>query len=94
MITINNNFSGASYSYTNENGNCTASGEYRKENDVMVNISINGQIVKDEKTYNFWANRDAAGNINVSGVPSGVLPDVANEVAAIVDEISNVKDKK
>ena len=89
MITTKNNFSGANFDYTNEAGNCTASGEYRKENDVIVNININGQFVKDENTYNFWANRDAAGNVNISGVPASVIADVAAEVAEIISEIEN-----
>ena len=32
MITINNTFSGASFSYENEARTCTANGEYRSEN--------------------------------------------------------------
>ena len=93
MITINNTFSGAGYTYTNEN-NCIASGEYKRENEILATVSINGQYTKEDKTYNFWANRDQTGNVNVSGVPYDVLPDVASEVATIISEIEGVKSKK
>lgn len=87
MITKNNTFSGASYSYENESKTCTASGEYRTENGTLSNININGQLAKDGATYNFWAVRDAQGNVNISGVPATVIADVAAEVAEIVAEV-------
>ena len=87
MITIKNNYSGAGFDYTNEAGNCTASGDYRKENGKIVSININGQYTKDEKTCSFWANSDSAGNVNISGVPAAFLADVATEVAEIVAEV-------
>lgn len=85
MIKINNTFSGASFAYTGEI--CTANGEYRIENGKLVSVNVNGQYTKNDSTYNFWANRDAAGNVNVSGVPAGVIADVAAEVAEIISEV-------
>ncbi len=87
MITVKNSFSGANFDYSSQSG-CTASGEYRCENDKVVNISINGRLAKDEVEYNFWANCDAAGNVNISGVPAVVIADVAAEVAAIISEVN------
>lgn len=85
MITIKNEFSGASFNYSNEN-NCTANGEYRSENGSIVNININGYY--DNKS--FWAGRDSAGNVNISGVPVSVIAGVAGEVAAIIAAIEEV----
>ena len=89
MITTKNNFSGANFDYTNEGNTCSASGEFRNENNKLVSININGQYTKDETVYNFWANRDSAGNVNVSGVPASVIADVAGEVAEIISEIDS-----
>lgn len=86
MITKNNTFTGANFQYTNES-NCTATGEYRTENDKLVSININGQYVDGDDTYNFWANRDASGSINISGVPASVLAPIAAQVAEIVSEV-------
>lgn len=87
MITVKNSFSGANFDYTSSENSCTASGEYRYENDQLVSININGSITKDDVAYNFWANRDAAGNVNISGVPVVVLAEVASEVAETISEI-------
>ena len=89
MITTKNTFSGAGFDYTSEN-NCAANGEYRVENGVLINININGQITKDETVYNFWANRDAAGNVNVSGVPASLIAEVAEDVAEIIAEVEAI----
>ena len=86
MITTTNTFSGANFNYTSEN-NCTANGEYRIENGKIVLINITGQIVKDDVTYNFWANCDMNGNVNISGVPAAIIADVAAEVAEIISEV-------
>jgi len=86
MIIKNNTFAGANFQYTNEL-NCTATGEYRIENDKLISININGQYVDGDATYNFWANRDNSGNVNISGVPASVLAGVAEEVAEIVSEV-------
>lgn len=86
MITKNNTFAGVNFQYTNES-NCTATGEYRTENDKLVSININGQYVDGDNTYNFWANRDASGSINISGVPASVLAPIAAQVAEIVSEV-------
>ena len=53
-------------------------------------ININGQITKDETVYNFWANRDAAGNVNVSGVPASLIAEVAEDVAEIIAEVEAI----
>lgn len=85
MIEIKNSFSGASFDYTNEN-NCTASGEYRCENGAIVNININGRYAE----RNFWASRDSAGNVNISGVPVSIIAGVAAEVAVIIAAIEEI----
>jgi len=89
MIRINNNFSGANFSYDNES-NCTATGEWRVENGQLVSVNINGQYTKDEKVYNFWANQDNTGNVNISGVPSSIISDVADEVALILADVNDI----
>lgn len=93
MITINNNFSGANFSHSNEK-NCTATGEYRRENEKLVSVNISGQITEDEVAYNFWANRDNSGNVNISGVPASIIASVAEEVAAIISEVEDVINTK
>ena len=87
MITTKNAFAGAAFDYVNQSNTCTANGEFRAENGNIVAININGQYTKDEMTYNFWANRDASGTVNISGVPAAVIADVAGEVAEIISEI-------
>ena len=89
MITINSIYSGASFSYANE-GVCTANGEFRKENGNIVSININGQYTSGGTAYNFWANRDASGNVNISGVPASVIAGVATEVATIIAEVEAI----
>lgn len=84
-FSTRNNFNGANFDY--ENGGCKAGGEFRNENSNLVSVNINGTYVKDDVTYNFWANRDAAGNINTSGVPFEVVVEVATEVKAIIAKI-------
>ena len=90
MITTNNNFSGASFSYHNESNTCQASGEYRCEDNKLVSVNINGQYNADDKVYNFWASLDASGNVNISGVPAIILAGVAEEVAEIISEIEAI----
>lgn len=85
MITTKNNFSGANFEYTSESG-CTANGEYRCENGNIVSVNVNGTI--DGK--NFWASRDAAGNVNISGVPVSIIAKVAAEVENIMVEIEEI----
>lgn len=92
MITTKNAFSGANFDYNSEN-NCTASGEFRYEGENLVSISINGNLAKDDVVYPFWANRDASGNVNISGVPTSVIQDVAAEVATIIAEIESVNEE-
>ena len=88
MINLRNTFSGANFDHTGEN--CTASGEYRVENGNIQNVNVNGQYTKEDRTYNFWANRDSDGNVNVSGVPASVISDVAEEVATIMSEVGGI----
>jgi hypothetical protein len=89
MLTLKNRFSGANFEYDSKAG-CTANGEFRCEDDKIVNISINGQITKEETSYNFWANCDAQGNVNISGVPAAVIADVAENVATIIEEVNEI----
>lgn len=86
MITKINEVSGANFSYENEAKSCTANGEYRTENGAIAHINTNGQYKKDEVSYNFFASRDAAGNVSVSGVPVEVIAEVSTEVAVIIAE--------
>ena len=88
MITKKNEFSGASFDYENAKKTCTASGEYRHENDKLSSVNINGQLTQDKTSYGFWANCDAAGNVNISGVPAVAIAAVAAEVATIISEIN------
>ena len=88
MITKKNQFSGASFDYANGKDTCTATGEYRYEGEKLSSVNINGQYIKDGASHNFWANCDAAGNVNISGVPATVIAEVATEVATIISEIN------
>lgn len=88
MITKKNQFSGASFDYANGKDTCTATGEYRYEGEKLSSVNINGQYIKDGASHNFWANCDAAGNVNISGVPATVIAEVAAEVATIISEIN------
>lgn len=87
MATFNtrNNFNGASFDY--ENGGCKASGEFRFAETILNSVNINGNYTKSGSQYNFWASRDAMGNLNLNGVPKEVIVEVATEVKAIVAEI-------
>lgn len=85
MITTKNNFAGANFEYTGQEG-CTANGEYRCENNELVSVNVNGSL--DGK--NFFANRDAAGNVNISGVPVSLIAKVATEVENIMTEIEEI----
>lgn len=86
MITKINEFSGANFSYENEAKTCTANGEYRTENGAIAHINTNGTYTKGEASYHFFASRDAAGNVSVSGVPAEVIAEVSTEVAVIITE--------
>lgn len=85
MIEIISNYSGAGFRHTGDN--CTATGDFRVENGALTSVNVNGQLEKGGQTYNFWANRDASGNVNISGVPASVLTDVAGAVADIIAEV-------
>ncbi len=85
MITTKNNYTGANYEYTGQEG-CTANGEYRCENGNIVSANVNGSL--DGKS--FFANRDAAGNVNISGVPVSLIAKVATEVENIMVEIEEI----
>lgn len=89
MITTKNNFSGADFDYRNNAETCFSTGEFRYDGEKLSSVNINGQLTKDEVTYNFWANMDSVGNVNISGVPAIVIADVAAEVAEIISEIEN-----
>lgn len=80
-----NNFNGASFDY--ENGACRASGEFRFVESALNSVQINGNYTKSGTQYNFFASRDASGNLNLNGVPAAVIVEVATEVAAIVAKI-------
>lgn len=88
MITKKNVFSGASFDYENAKKTCTASGEYRHEDGKLSSVNINGQLTQDKTSYGFWASCDAAGNVNISGVPAVAIAAVAAEVATIISEIN------
>ena len=51
-------------------------------------MDINGQLTQDKTSYGFWANCDAAGNVNISGVPAVAIAAVAAEVSTIISEIN------
>ena len=87
MITTNNTFSGATYTHSGEN--CTATGEWRRENNVITSISISGTYNGEGRTVPFYASRDANGSVNISGVPAAFIVSVATEVATIISEIEN-----
>ncbi len=89
MVTIKNTFSGATFDYANE-GVCTASGEYRVEDGHIVNISITGSLVDEDPALQFWANRDAQGIVNISGVPATAIAEAAAEVAAIITAVEDI----
>lgn len=87
MITKKKSALVVNFDYINDAQTCAATGDYRVENNVLQDVSINGQYTKDEKTYNFSASRSADGNVNIAGVPPTVLADVAEAVAELVTEI-------
>ena len=87
-FSTRNNFNGASFDY--ENGGCRANGEFRFAESVLQSVNINGNYEKSGKSYNFWASRDASGNLNLNGVPAAVIVEVAAEVAAIVAKIEEL----
>lgn len=86
MITKKRSALVVNFDYANNAETCAATGDYRVENNVLQDVSINGQYTKDEKTYNFSASRSADGNVNIAGVPPTVLADVAEAVAELVTE--------
>lgn len=87
MITKKRSALVVNFDYANNAETCAATGDYRVENNVLQDVSINGQYTKDEKTYHFSASRSADGNVNIAGVPPTVLADVAEAVAELVTEI-------
>lgn len=90
MIEKKHDFFVGQYGYTNEK-NCTADVEAKYENNILVSININGVFTKDEVKNNFWASVDASGNVNISGVPSAILSDVASACEAIIEEVKEAK---
>lgn len=84
-FSTRNNFNGASFDY--ENGGCRANGEFRFAESNLQSVNINGNYTKSGKQYNFWANRDASGNLNLNGVPKEVIVEVAAEIKAIIEKI-------
>lgn len=87
MITKKNQFSGASFDYTNDKKTCVASGEYRFENGVLSRVDMNGRLTKDKTEHTFWANVAADGKVNISGVSIEALADVSANVASAISEI-------
>lgn len=87
MITKKNSTLEVNFDYGNGAGTCSATGNYKVQNDQLKTIGVNGQYTKDEKTYTFTADRDDQGKVNISGVPPTILADVATEVAALVEEV-------
>lgn len=85
MIEIINPYSGANFTHSGKN--CDATGDFRVENGAIKHIGIAGHYTKGQDVYGFTADRDDQGNVNISGVPSGVLKDVAEAVAGIVAEV-------
>lgn len=89
MIEKTNTFSGAGFTYTNE-GSCIASGEFKRENGVLVSASINGQFAKGDETRSFWATLNQEGNLQVNGVPPAFIVAVSTEVAKAIAEIEDL----
>ena len=87
MITTNNTYSGASFQYEGENA--TANGDFRVENGNLVSINASGSY----EDVTFWANRDAAGNVNINGVPLAKLTEVAAIVETIFNEVEQLNEK-
>lgn len=90
MIETNNNYTGANFSYNNEKDACIANGDFRTQNGKLSVVNVNGQYKKGDGIFNFNATRDAEGNINITGVPTSVLAQVATEVAKIMTEVENI----
>lgn len=85
MIEIINPYSGANFTHSGKN--CDATGDFRVENGAIKHIGIAGHYTKGQDVYGFTADRDENANVNISGVPSGVLKDVAEAVAGIVADV-------
>ena len=85
MIEITNKTLGVNFSYTGEN--CDATGDFRVENGAIKHIGIAGHYTKGQDVYGFTADRDDQGNVNIAGVPAGILKDVAEAVAGIVADV-------
>lgn len=85
MIEIINPYSGANFTHSGKN--CNATGDFRVENAAIKHIGIAGHYTKGQDVYAFTADRDDQGNVNIAGVPAGVLKDVAEAVAGIVADV-------
>ena len=85
MIEIINPYSGANFTHSGKN--CDATGDFRVENGAIKHIGIAGHYTKGQDVYGFTADRDENANVNISGVPSGVLKDVAEAVAGIIADV-------
>lgn len=85
MIEIINPYSGANFTHSEKN--CDATGDFRVENGAIKHIGIAGHYTKGQDVYGFTADRDDQGNVNIAGVPAGVLKDVAEAVAGIVADV-------
>lgn len=90
MITTQNPYSGASFTFENGLTTCSATGEFRCENNAIVAVTFNGTFRKNETVYGFWGQRDAGGNVQVNGVPAAVLTEVAAEVTQIIEEVEAI----
>ena len=95
MITTNNTYSGASFSYEGENA--TANGDFRVENGNLVSINASGTCEDNNNgtpnNVSFWANRDAAGNVNINGVPLSKLTEVVAIVETIFNEVEQLNEQ-
>lgn len=85
MIEIINPYSGANFTHSGKN--CDATGDFRVENGAIKHIGIACHFTKGQDVYGFTADRDDQGNVNIAGVPAGILKDVAEAVAGIVADV-------
>lgn len=90
MVKITSTHAGANFTYGNNNPVCEATGEFQTENGKLTTVSVEGQISKDEKVYNFRASRDASGNVNIPNAPAEVLAEVAQEVTIVLAEVAKL----
>jgi len=87
MLTKKNSTLEVNFDYGNNAGTCSATGNYKVENDQLKTVGVDGQYTKGEKTYRFTANRDDQGLLVVAGVPNEVLAEVSSEVTVLIAEV-------